>query len=877
MLRAMKTFPFVFCAVSAYAVDPGPPIAGNPNWFPFPISVMESSHSAIDLSFLNDKPAGNKGFLHAAGEHIVDGSGAQVRLFGTNFCGGACFPETADAEKVAAHLAKNGVNVVRLHHMDNDWNESLIADTATTKIDEKNLARLDKLIAELIKNGIYINLNLHVSRTYAGTPQDTPKYSKGLDYFHPPFIDAFKSYARQLLDHVNPHTGRAYKDEPGIALIEMNNENTLVLNPWWMGNLKEPFAGELSSLLVRHLRTKYKSTGELQKSWGVNDGSTGPNLIQNGNFAEGTKHWQSEANFGAKATLTPVEGGGIRWTSTQSGKEGYSLQFSQPGLQLEESKSYRLTFRARSDKKAVLEVHVQNAAPPWALLGMQEKMSLTPEWRSFQFEFAPHSVLPDGKNRIVFSLLNVVTSVDITDVKLVSVSTGYLTPGQTLEAGNIPVPGRSANLAVRRDFIEFLTQLEIDHSLAMKKYIREDIGAKQMISHSQVLFGGIVGARREFLVSDIVDTHGYWHHPHFPRKSWDMNDWEIRNVSQLTAEDGGTLAEMAMQRPAGKPYSVSEYDTPAPNDFAAETFPMLAAIACLQDWSAVYHFNFKHSAKYDSDKITSFFDLPGHPAKQAFMPLAALVFRRGLIKPAEVHVVLPLSSEQVVGYAADKAGDVWGSWRDIWGKHNLTGSAAWRVGTRYDFSGSNHDEIPFIESRRDDQGRPLSLVHNRFNSGTLAAEVSSSESFIDTKVRQMEAAGTAIVLIGGQPNVDFGSGTGAFGFNVTALGSQSVLMLAPLDGKDIKSSRKLWLCALSRAENPGMMWDNDRRSVGSKWGTGPALVLGVKAHIQLPGDANWKIEALDPTGAPKAGIADQTREFDITPSQKTVWWLLTRP
>ncbi len=870
---------------STLAADPDPPTPDNPNWFPFPISVMESSKTAIDLSFLNEKPAGTSGYLKAEGEHILDGQGKQVRLFGTNFCFGANFPEAADAEKVAAHLAKNGLNVVRLHHMDNDWGDSLIVHEGQldasgkiiTKLHEKNLAKLDKLVSELIKNGIYINLNLHVSRTYPGTPKDAPQYSKGLDYFHPPFIDAFKDYTRQLLKHVNPHTGRAYKDEPGIAIIEMNNENTLVLNPWWMAKLDEPFAGELRALFVKHLQKKYPSIEKLREVWGINDGSTGPNLIINGDFAEGTKAWQSEASFGAKATLTKVEGGGIRWTSTQSGKENYSLQFSQPGLHLEAAKAYQLSFRARSEQSATLDVHAQNSAAPWAQLGMQEKMQLKPEWQDFSFEFAPHSVLPDGKNRIVFSLLNAVTSVDITDVKLVSISTGYLKPEHSFTGNHIPIPNRNAKIEVRRDFFDFLMQIEIDHALAMKKFIREELGAKQMISHSQVLFGGVVGARREFMVSDVVDTHGYWHHPHFPRKSWDMSDWEINNVSQLVSEEGGTLAEMAMQRPFGKPYSVSEYDTPAPNDYAAETFPLLAAMACLQDWSAIYHFNFKGSSKYDSDKMTSFFDLPGHPAKQAFMPLAALVFRKGLIEPSKVHVVLPLRSERVAGIAAEKAGDVWGSWRDVWKRHDISGAAAWHMGARFDFTGKRSEDRPFIDSLRDSKGRPLVLVHHRFDTSLISQEIMSGTSLFDS-VRDdlVSTSGDAIVLVGKQAQIELGAAPATTSFEVMELGKQSLLMLAPLDGKPLAKSKRLWLCALSRAENPGMGWDKDRRTVGNKWGTGPALVLGVNAQIKLPGEATWKVEALDPTGAPKAVIAEKTNDFRIDPSHKTCWWLITR-
>lgn len=908
---------------STLAADPGPPTADNPNWFPFPISVMDSTKTPIDLSFLNEKPAGTSGYLKADGEHIVDGKGQPVRLFGTNFCFGANFPEPADAEKVAAHLAKNGLNIVRLHHMDNDWGESLIVHEGqldatgkiVTRLHEKNIAKLDKLVAEFIKNGIYINLNLHVSRTYPGTPKDAPQYSKGLDYFYPPFIAAFKDYARQLLNHVNPHTGRAYKDEPGVAIIEMNNENTLVLNPWWMAKLEEPFVSELRALFVKHLQKKYPSIEKLREVWGLNDGSTGPNLIVNGDFSEGTKAWQSEANFGSKATLeqrsadTPVRNvqrsadtpvrrtspdsesnpaidatkpedarqragvpallSFIRWTSTQSGKENYSLQFSQPGLHLEEAKAYRLSFRARSDKSAMLDVHAQNSAAPWAQLGMQEKMQLKPEWQDFSFEFSPHSVLPDGKNRIVFSLLNEVTSVDIADVKLVSISTGYLKPEHSFTANNLPIPNRNAKIEVRWDFFDFLMQLEIDHALAMKKFIREEIGAKQMISHSQVLFGGVVGARREFIVSDVVDTHGYWHHPHFPRKSWDMSDWEINNVSQLASEEGGTLAEMAMQRPFGKPYSVSEYDTPAPNDYAAETFPMLAAMACLQDWSAVYHFNFKGNGKYDSDKITSFFDLPGHPGKQAFMPLAALVFRKGLIEPATTQVGLPLQARNILELASDKAGDVWGGWRDVWARRKVTGIQAWRSRVGLELSpGKSPGRLEFKDFPRRDGSREF--VVGRASDLPASSTVDFSNASLSAGIID-----SAWILAAKKENVISMSGR-LGGVELRSNTSSSLLIMVPLDDIDPAKAKKLWLCALSRAENPGMGWDKDRRSVSNKWGTGPALVLGVNATIKLPRDATWKIEALDPTGAPKAVIAEKTNDFQIDPSQKTCWWLMTR-
>ncbi|HSJ01794.1 MAG: hypothetical protein ACAI34_05725 [Verrucomicrobium sp.] len=129
---------------------------GQPGWFPFTISTQDASATAIDLSGLNEKPAGASGILRAEGEHLVDGKGRTLRLFGTNFCGTACFPPEELAPQIAAHLAKNGINVVRLHHMDNDWGvgSSIVGDNEASTLDPKNLARLDKLAAELIARGI---------------------------------------------------------------------------------------------------------------------------------------------------------------------------------------------------------------------------------------------------------------------------------------------------------------------------------------------------------------------------------------------------------------------------------------------------------------------------------------------------------------------------------------------------------------------------------------------------------------------------------------------------------------------------------------------------------------------------------------------------
>ena len=104
----------------------------------------------------------------------------------------------------------------------------------------------------------------------------------------------------------------------------------------------------------------------------------------------------------------------------------------------------------------------------------------------------------------------------------------------------------------------------------------------------------------------------------------------------------------------------------------------------------------------------------------------------------------------------------------------------------------------------------------------------------------------------------------------------STLMLVPLDKAPLATSEKLWLCAVSRSDNPDMVWNAARTSVGNQWGNGPTLTLGVNATVTLPEGTSWKVEALSSTGQPMATVAEKTRSFSLDPAQKTVWWLLTR-
>ena len=208
---------------------------------PFPMDWSTHTASAIDLRSALDAPAGRDGFIRADGGHLIKPDGSRFRIWGVNICGSACFPEKEQATALADQLARLGVNCVRFHYMDSKW--SPLFDKGRTDTRELNAAaldRLDFLVAEFKKRGIYANLNLNVARQYkpGDGVRDADKlgFGKACTYFNPRLIELQHEYARQLLTHKNAYTGNEYRNEPCLASIEIINENS-VLEGWVSGRL----------------------------------------------------------------------------------------------------------------------------------------------------------------------------------------------------------------------------------------------------------------------------------------------------------------------------------------------------------------------------------------------------------------------------------------------------------------------------------------------------------------------------------------------------------------------------------------------------------------------------------------------------------------
>jgi hypothetical protein len=210
----------------------------------------------VDFSPYLPAPAGQFGFVTNKDGHFAFENGRRVRFWGTGYVKNWCPPKD-QAPAIAGAWARAGINLIRLHGMDAQNPKDTIFDITsdrTDRLDAAKLDRLDYLIAQCKQRGVYIDLNLLTKRRYTAAEgvsdfDRLPQGGKAASMFDRRLIELQKDYDRLILEHVNPYTRLAYKDDPVIAMLEIINETSL-LDLAFSGGLPASYEESLNDQFV---------------------------------------------------------------------------------------------------------------------------------------------------------------------------------------------------------------------------------------------------------------------------------------------------------------------------------------------------------------------------------------------------------------------------------------------------------------------------------------------------------------------------------------------------------------------------------------------------------------------------------------------------
>lgn len=839
---------------------------------PFVLPWDDASAGPTDMSGLSERPAGKSGFVRAGPDGHLYAGQQRIRFWGVNTCFGANFPEKPDAEKVAARMAKFGINAVRFHHMDMFAAPGGIrAKSADTRsLDPENLDRLDYFIAQLKDHGIYADLNLLVSRPFNkadGLPAKIEQLSwkdrAAVGFFYAPEVELQKEYARKLLTHVNPYTKAAYADEPAVGLVEINNENGLAQA--WLGGaldkLPPVFAAELQKQWNAWLAKRYGSSEKLAAAWQARDEPAGAQMLAK--LSADNKDWRLEQHEGAKAAIQTDADGAAKIQVSQLGKEPWHVQFGTDAMELRAGQVYTLHFRAKAEPKATITVVASQARDPWQSLGFAAQPALTDQWQTFDYTFA----LGEGDKaaRLVFGEMGKQTGAYwLADVSLRPGGRLGIKDGESVEKGTMatfPRTGQGRTAEAQRDWAAFLLDTEYAYWQAMYQFLKTELKVKCPV------VGTIVGCSTPNIQSklDAVDTHAYWQHPSFPKGDWDPGNWTVKNASMVN-EAGGILPGLALKRVEGKPLLCTEYNHAAPNTYSSEAPLLVAAYGALQDWDGIFLFAYSHRANdWNARMISSYFDIDQHPTKMANMPIAAAMFRRGDVAAAKGVTHIPMNADDEADLVARKRQ----GWRladagmyGLDGRLSLIRRVTIWTGRPCCAATQPTEGIPPIADPKllaSDTGQlTWDLTHQ--SKGVVTVDSPRTKSVIG--------------FVDGR-SFDLGP------VKIAPAKTQQdwcTVSLTLIEGDSFDKPFRAILVATGYAENTGMGWKNpEKTTVGRDWGKAPSLVEVVPANISIMTGGRklsvWPLDEKGQRGKAIEVVRDAEKAgFQIGPPNQTLWY-----
>ena len=214
----------------------------------------------------------------------------------------------------------------------------------------------------------------------------------------------------------------------------------------------------------------------------------------------------------------------------------------------------------------------------------------------------------------------------------------------------IKLPGEKVDFTKSdKTMLAFFIDVTKDYYKEMIQHMRET-GVKIPITGTNWTMG--VAHLASQVGTDYTDSHAY---------TSGGGGWRDINGKFGNQPNMGTtnnmLPGLAFNRVTGKPFFVSEWDNPWPNEWRAESSLLMASVGSLQGWSGFSIHTYRYSLDEDVDMIgkpiTSrsignrayrggVFDTFNDPAKFGLFYHAALILRRGDVKPSGKTTVIKI-------------------------------------------------------------------------------------------------------------------------------------------------------------------------------------------------------------------------------------------
>jgi hypothetical protein len=158
--------------------------------------------------------------------------------------------------------------MVRSHGQISGGENSKLSD-----INRDDRDQIWRLVAAMKKEGIYTTISPYWSHPVNGkhlkswgVAGDETQSASGLLFFDKTLQSGYKLWMKQIFDEKNPYTGIRLADDPAVAVIQLQNEDSLLF--WTAQGIKGEQLRVLEKLFGNFLVKKYGSLNNASAAWG---------------------------------------------------------------------------------------------------------------------------------------------------------------------------------------------------------------------------------------------------------------------------------------------------------------------------------------------------------------------------------------------------------------------------------------------------------------------------------------------------------------------------------------------------------------------------------------------------------------------------------
>ena len=330
----------------------------------------------------------------------------------------------------------------------------------------------------------------------------------------------------------------------------------------------------------------------------------------------------------------------------------------------------------------------------------------------------------------------------------------------------------------------------------------------------------------------IIDRHNYFGGGAGGHR---LDTGLVKNANMLSVPGSGLLSS-GMQQVADRPFSFSEWMSLVPNQWTAESAPIIAAYGMgLQGWDASFSF------ATDIPRYSRFLESEGHgvynatsPLHMGLYPALARMIYRGDIQESEIiatrNVHIPSMARGQLGFVekVDQGFDD----KRFSGSVSPKTLAIGRIPVKF----SMQPEATTIPD--------LTIYWDSLNYVIKSVTEQLTWNYGTDKYFTINTPGTKGV-------VGFTSGKTMVleDWHITVDNPFAVVLITSLEpDKNLKETNRILITTVARARNTGMVYSEAGDTLFTK-GRLPLLMEPVKVTLSIPGETEYKVEILDHDGA----------------------------